>query len=413
MKDIKPSYGYLAGIIIAMAVFLCLEQGAGNAKAVKDTKGLCIECHTQKVEGFTKKAAVHQPVVEGKCTSCHNPHASKHAGLLSNIGTNLCYSCHDQQKGFTGAIVHKPVLEGNCLSCHDAHSSDRKGLLRKTEAEGCFSCHAKEDLLNKQNVHTEVKNGRCTVCHNPHSSDSEGLLIKDKKSLCIGCHPGTGEAFTKAHMGYKVGGTDCLSCHSPHNSDRKGILKASLHKPFEENKCASCHIAGSTAVINGGIGLCAECHKTVLSGFNKINNHLGAGGGENLCAACHNPHASDEKHMLKDKEARLCYGCHNDSREYSAKSKYKHPKLGICSDCHASHGSNNQFFLAKGSDTCSVETCHATQGKFTHPIGEKIIDPRSKTPMDCSTCHNPMGSPESAILRFEKNFNLCIQCHQL
>ncbi|HLA50709.1 MAG TPA: cytochrome c3 family protein, partial [Thermodesulfobacteriota bacterium] len=100
-------------------------------------------------------------------------------------------------------------------------------------------------------------------------------------------------------------------------------------------------------------------------------------------------------------------------KEYVAKSNHKHPKLGICTDCHTSHGSNSQFFLTKGNDTCAMENCHSTQGKFTHPVGEKIIDPRSKTPMDCSTCHNPMGSPEKAILRFEKDRELCVQCHQM
>jgi predicted CXXCH cytochrome family protein len=33
--------------------------------------------------------------------------------------------------------------------------------------------------------------------------------------------------------------------------------------------------------------------------------------------------------------------------------------------------------------------------------------------MNCSTCHNPMGSPEESILRRGKDIELCIQCHQL
>lgn len=409
----KPSHRLLLTACCLLFIIICLQPAALYAKAVKDTKGLCLECHSKKVDELTKKATVHQPVKDGKCTWCHNPHASKHPGLLAYTGGDLCYNCHDRKKGFTDRIVHKPVEEGNCLSCHNAHSSDRKGLLKKAEGEVCFACHPREGVIAKKNVHPEVKKGRCTVCHNPHSSDREGLLLKDKKSLCTGCHPGTGEVFVKAHLGFKVGGSDCLGCHSPHSSDRKGIIKSSLHKPFEENKCSSCHIAGSTAVIKNGISLCTDCHKAVMAGFNKVNNHLIADSSGNLCITCHNPHASDEKHLLKDKEARVCYACHSDTKEYVAKSDYKHPKLGICSNCHTSHGSNNQFFLAKGSDTCAMEACHATQGKFTHPIGEKIIDPRSKSPMDCSTCHNPMGSPESAILRLEKDRELCVQCHQM
>jgi len=412
MKEMKPSR-HLVGIVIGLAVFFGLEHETGNAKTVKDTKSLCLECHS-KIAELTNRVTVHRPVRDGQCTSCHNPHASKRASLLADDDSNLCYNCHDRGgKGFTGTVVHKPVGEGKCLSCHDAHSSDRKGLLKKAEGDGCFSCHPKEGIIAKKNIHPEVKKGRCTVCHNPHSSDLNGLLIKDKKSLCAGCHPGAGEIFTKAHLGYKVSGTDCFGCHSPHSSDRKGLLKTTLHKPFGENQCTSCHSAGSTAVVKSGISLCTECHQTSLAGFNKINSHLIVGSNDNLCITCHNPHASDEKHLFKDKEDRVCYACHSDTKEYTAGSNHKHPKLGICSDCHTAHGSNSQFFLTKGTDTCAMENCHSTQGKFTHPIGEKIIDPRSKMPMNCSTCHNPMGSPEDALLRFEKDTELCIQCHQI
>lgn len=399
-------------LIVGLIISFGIGKGIGYAKVKKDTSDLCMECHS-KMRDLATKARVHQPVKDGRCTECHNPHASKQKGLLAYIDSALCYNCHDQKKGFTGVIVHKPVAEGNCLVCHDAHSSNNRSLLKKTGAEGCFSCHPKETVIAKKNIHPEVKKGNCTGCHNPHASDRDGLLTKDKKSLCAGCHLEKGETFTKAHMGYKVAGTDCLGCHSPHSSDRKGLMKASLHKPFAENKCASCHPAGSTGIVKSGINLCLGCHKASMTGFNKISSHLIPGRADSLCDSCHNPHASDEKHLLKDKEARVCYGCHNDTKEYVAKSDHKHPKLGACSDCHVSHGSNNQYFLVKGNDTCSQEACHATQGKFTHPVGEKIIDPRSKTPMDCSTCHNPMGSPENSILRFEKDRELCIQCHQM
>lgn len=403
---------YIIGIVVCLIAILILEHGLIYAKSKKDTSALCQECHP-KIKDLTLKARVHQPIKDGRCTECHNPHASKHATLLSDVGSELCYNCHDKKRGFMGAVIHRPVEEGNCLACHNAHSSDIKGLLKKPGGEGCFSCHPKEGIIAKKIVHPEAKKGNCAACHNPHASDKEGLLNKDRKSLCIGCHTDVNITFAKAHMDYKVAGTDCLGCHSPHSSDRKGILKASLHKPFMENKCESCHVMGSSAVVKSGMSLCIDCHEASMEGFNKINSHLILGKSDSPCNNCHNPHASDERYLLKDKEIRVCYECHNDTKDYVAKSKHKHPKIGACLDCHVSHGSNSPFFLSKGSDTCSQEKCHVTQGTFTHPIGEKIIDPRSKTPMDCSTCHNPMGSPEASILRFEKDKDLCVQCHQM
>lgn len=399
---------------LKLLIFLCvfidfIGYGIGYTKTVKDTKTLCLECHSTSGNLF-KKAIIHQPVKEGKCTNCHNPHTSKYANLLGYAESDLCYTCHDQKKGFTGKVVHKPVEDGKCLSCHEAHSSDNKDLVKKDGGEGCFSCHPKEGIIFYKNVHPEVKKGNCMACHNPHSSDDYGLLVKDKRTLCAGCHPDS-EAFTKAHKGYSVAGTDCLGCHSPHSSDKKGIIKTSLHKPFEENKCTECHLADSTALIKTGMDLCIGCHNTSMAGFNKIYNHLIPDTGNSPCGNCHNPHASNEKNLLKDKVTRVCYECHKDTKEYMAKSNYTHPAIGRCSDCHISHGSNEPLFLLKGYDTCA--TCHTTQGKFTHPVGEKIIDPRSKLPMKCITCHNPMGAPEKSILRLEGTMELCVQCHQM
>lgn len=388
---------------------LCLDR-LWPCSIPGDTKGLCLECHS-KATALLDKAVVHRPAREGKCTACHNPHTSKYPGLLADSGSVLCYNCHERKKGFEARVVHKPVEEGKCLSCHDPHSSANASLLREPVEKSCFTCHPQEVIVAKKNVHPEVKKGHCTACHSPHASANDGLLVKEKKAICAGCHyPKSGERLAKACV-YNVAGTDCTGCHSPHSSDRKGLLKTGLHRPFEEKKCGSCHKEGLIYSADTVVTPCPECHKKTMSSFNKINSHL-AGGVKNKCNNCHNPHSSDEKNLLRDKRSKVCFACHEDSQAFVAKSKYKHVKLENCSDCHVSHGSNNRFFLIGGAENCSAENCHATQGRFTHPIGEKYIDPRTKTPMDCGTCHSAMGSPEMNILRFEKDRELCIQCHQ-
>ncbi len=411
-QGIRVGKGTLMVVFIASFVSVCLYERLAYGRAQKDTIDLCLECHQTTGEAINKGKA-HLPVKEKGCTSCHNPHASRHPGLLNYTLSELCYRCHEQGRGFSGPVVHKPVAEGHCLGCHEPHSSVNKALLTKAGEDVCFGCHRQEEVVSKKVVHPEVKKGNCTVCHSPHSADKEGLLVKDKKGLCSGCHKGEEATFIKVHDNYQVAGSNCLSCHSPHSSDRKGILKANLHKPFEERRCAICHSQGSKETIKVGTAICMDCHSDSMDGFNKINNHLLAGEGGDVCSNCHNPHASDGKHFLKDKEDRVCFGCHIDTRWHMAKGNSKHPKLEGCSNCHTSHGSNNQFFLTKGDDTCSIGDCHPAQGRFTHPIGEKVIDPRSKEPMSCSTCHNPMGAEERFILRFEKDKELCIQCHQM
>ena len=410
----KPKAGFkgiLSAAVILIAAFL-LSVTASHAKdPAGGEAGNCVSCHPKAAE-FAAKANVHQPVKQGRCTACHNPHASKHSGLLADAGKALCYKCHDSKKGFDGAAVHRPVAEGKCLSCHEAHSSDSRGLMKLSAGELCYSCHKKEDVAGKKYVHPEVRKNNCKACHSPHSSQTAGLLVKDRTALCADCHYGKASPGARQCV-YDSKGSDCLSCHSPHSSDRKGLIKASMHKPFEEKKCASCHAQAGVRTLKPEGSDCLGCHKTTLDSFNTIYSHASSGPTARFCESCHNPHASDVLHLLRDKEERVCYRCHADTAEYVAKSKHKHSKLGECSSCHSTHGSNSQFFLKQGDQTCSMAKCHPVQGTFTHPVGEKAIDPRSKTPMTCSTCHNPMGSPEAPILIEEKDKELCVRCHQL
>lgn len=397
------------------AVLFCVLLGVfatppAAAAELKSTRGLCLECHGEAAAILERKH-VHDPVGRGLCTSCHNPHASRHEKLIARPGSELCFNCHDQARGFAGEVVHKPVKEGKCLACHGAHSTEYAKLLVKDEESVCFDCHKKDELLKGAVVHPEVAKGNCSACHSPHSSDRVGLLVADRKVLCTGCHSMEGR---DGHLGYNVAGTDCLGCHSPHSSDSSSLLRATQHKPFELKNCSACHADGSTALVRAGSALCVECHKASMDGFNRINSHLigaPAGRSDNPCSNCHNPHASDGKGLLKDREDRLCYGCHADTKKYVAGSTHVHPDIVRCSDCHVSHGSNDRFFLSQGADTCSG--CHASQGAFTHPVGDEIIDPRSKGSMTCTTCHNSMGAPFEPVLRLDRVRLLCEQCHQV
>ncbi len=400
------------GALYALALFFTsafMLPAAPAHSAAKDISALCIGCH-KGVSAYSSKAVVHRPVKEGQCTLCHNPHASKHPGLLKGEGSALCYGCHER-KNFTGGVsVHKPVSDGNCGACHNSHSTDAKGLLKKPGAETCYTCHPAEDFKSKKHVHPEVRKGNCTLCHNPHTSGSEGLLAEGRAALCAKCHK-TVDART--HWGYDVSGSDCFSCHSPHSSDRPALIKATLHKPFEEKKCSACHIRGAKDVPESIVSTCASCHKETLAGFNKIYSHLTSGAGTKSCSSCHAPHASDGKKLLKDKETRVCFSCHSSTRDSIGKSKVTHSKIEMCTSCHVSHGSNDRYFLTSSNGGCSTADCHAAQGTFTHPVGEKIIDPRSKTPMTCVTCHSVMGASEEFTLRFNKDVELCAQCHQM
>ena len=398
----------LAIILLVNILCFLVSVDRGHAASNKKVKELCIECHST-VNTFLKRPVVHKPVKDGKCTACHNPHVSRYAGLLSESSSDLCYKCHERKNGFEGAVIHKPVEEGKCLVCHDPHASKKTFLLDKSGGDMCFSCHPKKEIMAKKNIHPEVKKGNCASCHAPHATNFNGLLLKDRKKVCSSCHYPSGGKQGKPCV-YEVKGSDCVGCHSPHSSDRKALVKAQLHAPFENRKCSACHDDSKSFRVESSITRCLECHKKTMESFNTINSHLMAEQ-NNSCVTCHNPHASDENNLFNDNMKKVCFECHSDSEKFVDQSNYSHPALNICSDCHVSHGSNNRYFLSEGSETCSAEKCHPSQGTFVHPVGEDVIDPRSNSSMDCTTCHNAMGSPEKFILRFEKDRELCLQCH--
>jgi predicted CXXCH cytochrome family protein len=352
------------------------------------------------------------------CSSCHNPHAAKFENLVKEELSSLCRRCHGDEKELRAKKHnHKPFGEGECLSCHKPHASNNRKLLKAKGQELCFGCHARKGSFAKKNKHAPVKKGDCLSCHSAHTSDFESLAKKGPKRLCSTCHGVANRKTQKSHLGYPVQGTDCMSCHSPHGSDGKGLVKNTLHKPFSQKKCRTCHQGLQSSgnplrLKTSGTSLCVDCHGPTLEDFKKVNSHVDQGV---FCVNCHSPHASDVSSLMKGREAKVCFGCHGDTRTSMDRKDmgFKHPlvKEGKCTPCHRPHGSNLRlFFAADEFKICTA--CHERHAKFTHPIGKDAIDPRSKRGISCVTCHNLMGSPYEFSLRFDRTKQLCLQCHK-
>lgn len=413
--EIAMSFGAYSrrfgGAVIAILAFAAILRADAFA-ARSDLRQVCFECHKESRE-MTSKAVVHKPVSEGKCSECHNPHASRGDKLIDSSVSEMCGSCHSGAAKYSGEGVHKPVKDGKCVACHDPHSSDSKWLLSKSGGESCFACHKKEEIAGQKNLHPEVRKGNCLACHDAHVSKNPALLVKERSKLCLGCHSSESKV-NSVHKGFSAAGTDCASCHSPHGSDNVALLRKNQHKPFKNRECTACHVQGSAKLKSVGSEICINCHESSLKSFNKIYSHLTSSKNPNMCIECHGAHGSDGKGLLKDTESRVCYACHQDTKARVVASKFTHSTLGNCSSCHAAHGSNNRYFMSSASNTCFNEGCHASQGgTFSHIIGENVIDPRSKEGMTCWTCHNPMGAPEEFSLRLGKDRDLCVLCHRI
>ncbi|HXF10340.1 MAG TPA: cytochrome c3 family protein, partial [Desulfuromonadaceae bacterium] len=128
-------------------------------------------------------SSVHPPFRDQKCSQCHLPDTGMG---LRQPAPKLCWTCH---KDFTAdqKVKHQPVAEGDCAGCHEPHRSDNKKLLLKAGNELCLTCHD-DPLAGKKFKHQAVEAGNCLDCHAPHATNFKGLLRQSVKGTCADCH---------------------------------------------------------------------------------------------------------------------------------------------------------------------------------------------------------------------------------
>ncbi len=115
---------------------------------------------------------VHPPFAAGKCTECHGDSGMSPQPKMPSL--QLCFTCHKDFLAGT-KVKHQPVEDGDCASCHDPHQSPNKNLLLKKGNELCLTCH--DDPLAAGKVkHEAVESGDCLDCHSPHATNFKGLL---------------------------------------------------------------------------------------------------------------------------------------------------------------------------------------------------------------------------------------------
>ena len=411
----------LALLALAAVAAPASAAPAGNPFKLKaGAKGkACLACHTD-FAATTQKAFVHTPVKNGDCSDCHDPHASDHGKLLAAAPDAICQSCHADVVPAKSQSVHPDVIAGNCVKCHDPHASANKGNLLQAGNDLCQSCHKEltDHIAQAKFKHSPVTKS-CLSCHDPHAGGTtRALLKKAAPELCVACHKPENPVFQKAHLGYPVAKADCVSCHDPHGSSDGSLLWASVHMPVKNKMCAQCHYdAGAPNALETKkqrIDLCKACHSDLVNTTLTQSRVHWAVLDQTACLNCHRPHAAPKAKLLKADEKELCGSCHADAVARQQRSVTKHPPIenGECSSCHRPHASN-AVFLLDGKDELEVcAKCHDWGKHSTHPIGEKVVDPRNKNlTTSCSSCHRTHGSEFKHLAHFDMKKDMCLQCH--
>jgi DmsE family decaheme c-type cytochrome len=409
---------FLGCVVVLAAVDPAVAANQFRLKAGAEGK-ICITCHEEFEENLRKRS-VHTPVAEKECSGCHNPHTSRHAMLLAAESGEMCQECHDDLFPAEVRSSHEVFVNGECASCHDPHASDNDMNLIRGGSALCFECHKElgEKIVDNEFQHEPVTKS-CLKCHSPHTSvRSENLLKDAQPELCVECHKTGKLTFKQMHENYPVETARCSACHDPHGSNTAGILYDNVHEPVSDRECGECHEkAGSSspfALKDSSFEICQGCHyETVADAFNKKRIHWPVVD-EVGCINCHAPHASPEDALLKEPMLDVCGSCHADTVDRQERSGTKHPPVaeGECGECHSPHASDNLFFMVEASYLDLCEKCHEWQTHSTHPIGEKIVDPRnSNVSVQCPSCHRTHGTEYEGFLHFETTNDMCVQCH--
>ncbi|MFH1699203.1 MAG: cytochrome c3 family protein [Candidatus Zixiibacteriota bacterium] len=402
---------YLSGIIL----LLVLISPISAANVVVDEPSVCLVCHSE-IEDLLGKKHQHTAFANGKCSSCHNPHASQHASLLNDDNQIICMNCHEEIGHMAeGGSIHGPVREGDCTLCHNPHASGFTSQLISPTTELCANCHTNvAEWKNRAVVHSPVEDGDCQVCHQPHNSNNPKLLVGDIPFICFDCHD-RDESFNTRHKGYNMSKANCMTCHDPHATSTGNLLMENQHAPFKNNKCEICHKTSegksSFELVSDVKTICRKCHSSIGTKVDiKYTHNLNT---EKSCLYCHNPHSSSGKSLLASGQSELCMGCHFSGPEFSVKKKSEyitHNSMD-CSNCHSPHGSDNDRYLnADGMNLCP--TCHVSAHKVSHPAGGNITDPRTQKQLTCLSCHKLHGANFENYLPLDPAMDLCIQCHK-
>lgn len=418
------SISLVMSLLVAVLLTVTAAHAQDNTLKFKLKPGasgtLCLKCHVATQE-TVKKPFVHTPLKTGDCAGCHNPHTSSHGKLLAKETVNICSLCHSSVIPKDARSAHKVVAEGGCMKCHDPHAATNKFNLVKGGNDLCFGCHKAmgETLAKVKFKHSPVGKG-CLTCHDPHASAQNGFLLRNAVPvLCVGCHKTDKPVFIKAHMNYPVANSRCTSCHDPHGSDVAGILYNTVHKPIASKMCNQCHEEPSSPtplkVKRSGTDLCKGCHSAMVNqtfGRNRIHWPLLSREG---CLTCHGPHASKQKGLLKQDTLTLCGSCHKDTITRQEKSMTKHAPVmaGDCAACHDAHAADGVYLFKQASIVDLCGKCHDWQKHSTHPLGEKVRDPRSRSlSVQCLSCHRSHGTEYKHFIPFATTTELCTQCHE-
>jgi DmsE family decaheme c-type cytochrome len=146
---------------------------------------LCYQCHTDVKPAFSQP--FHHKVNEGlmSCSDCHDPHGTFQPKQLRTSAAQdaVCVKCHTETAG-PWVYEHPPIKTEGCTSCHFPHGSPNARLLTRSNVNTlCMQCHSPSMNFNAPGTpsfHNQANQYQaCTVCHTQiHGSNASSVFFK-------------------------------------------------------------------------------------------------------------------------------------------------------------------------------------------------------------------------------------------
>jgi DmsE family decaheme c-type cytochrome len=190
-----------------------------------------------------------------------------------------CLSCHQGGKRIHWQMSAHAARDVACSSCHQVHTAHDKARDKQAQTEVCFSCHKEQRAqINRPSRHP-IREGKvaCSDCHNPHGGAGEKMLVRDNvNDTCYSCHMEKRGPFVRTHAPVQE---NCAICHNPHGSTNDNLLK--VRSPF---LCQQCHeptshrgnfgnLAATTGTSANMIARgCTNCHTSIHGTTTVVND---------------------------------------------------------------------------------------------------------------------------------------------
>jgi DmsE family decaheme c-type cytochrome len=187
----------------------------------------CLQCHGGDSKRDHWMGSAHESH-DVACVACHKIHTNRDIVRDKRTQTEVCFTCHKDQRTQANKPSHHPVAEGKmaCSDCHNPHGSAGPKLMKRDSVvDTCYTCHMEKRgpfVHNHQPVNED-----CTICHNPHGTTAESMLKTRPPFLCNSCHTPhlpiqpllAGQAAPPGSVSWASGvlitqGRGCLNCHT-------------------------------------------------------------------------------------------------------------------------------------------------------------------------------------------------------